>query len=151
MTSSSKQLRFAPLIRVSTEKQEQQGESLNSQKKQILQAVDYLNGTIPKRCWKYSGQEHATPDQERQKLTQLLEDSGNGIFDAVIVCDASRRSRDNKKSKDGLQILRSNGIRFFIGNTEYDLYNPEQTFFLGTVTGTARRASWDEQQIFGRD
>jgi DNA invertase Pin-like site-specific DNA recombinase len=131
MTSRTKKLRFAPLIRVSTEKQEQQGESLNSQKKQILQSIEYLNGTIPKRCWKYSGQEHATPDQEREKLSKLLDDSGKGIFDAVIVCDASRWSRDNKKSKDGLEILRKNGIRFFIGNTEYDLYNPEQSFFLG--------------------
>lgn len=131
MTSRAKKLRFAPLIRVSTEKQEQQGESLNSQKKQILQTVEYLNGTIPKRCWKYSGQEHATPDQEREKLSRLLEDSGKDIFDAIIVCDASRWSRDNKRSKDGLEILRKNGIRFFIGNTEYDLYNPEQTFFLG--------------------
>jgi len=131
MSSISKKLRFAPLIRVSTEKQEQQGESLNSQKKQIFQAVEYLNGIIPQRCWKYSGQEHATPDQERQKLNQLLEDSGKNLFDAVIVCDASRWSRDNKKNKDGLQILRKNGIRFFIGSTEYDLYNPEQTFFLG--------------------
>jgi DNA invertase Pin-like site-specific DNA recombinase len=131
MAQNSKNIRFAPLIRVSTEKQKQQGESLRSQKKLIERAVNYLNGTIPERCWKYTGQEHATPNQEREKLEQLLKDSGKGLFDAVIVCDASRWSRDNKKSKEGLQIIRENGIRFFIGNTEYDLYNPEQTFFLG--------------------
>jgi DNA invertase Pin-like site-specific DNA recombinase len=131
MATIPNNLRFAPLIRVSTEKQEQKGESLRTQKTHIEQAVKYLNGKIPKRCWKYSGQEHATPNQEREKLDQLLNDSSKGLFDAVIICDASRWSRDNIKSKEGLQILRDNGIRFYIGTTEYNLYNPEQSFFLG--------------------
>jgi DNA invertase Pin-like site-specific DNA recombinase len=82
-------------------------------------------------CWEYSGQEHATPDQERKKLDKLLSDTSKGIFDAIIVCDPSRWSRDNKKSKEGLQILRDNGIRFFVGTMESDLYNPAQNLFLG--------------------
>lgn len=52
-------------------------------------------------------------------------------FDAVIVCDTSRWSRDNQKSKEGLNILRNNGIKFFVGTMEYDLYNPEHNFILG--------------------
>ena len=86
----AKKLRFAPLIRVSTERQADRGESLNTQRKQIEQYVDQLNGTIPKRCWKYSGQEHATVNSERKNLEQLLSDSGKNSFDAVIVVDASR-------------------------------------------------------------
>jgi DNA invertase Pin-like site-specific DNA recombinase len=125
-------LRFAPLIRVSTEKQEKKGESLTTQKAQIIQYVKSIpNGVIPDSCWDYSGQEHATPDQERKKLDKLLSDTSKGIFDAIIVCDASRWSRDNKKSKEGLQILRDNGIRFFVGTMESDLYNPAQNLFLG--------------------
>jgi DNA invertase Pin-like site-specific DNA recombinase len=126
-----KKLRFAPLIRVSTEGQAAQGESLRTQKKQILQYVELLNGTIPDSCWKYSGQEHATPEFERKKLDALLSDSSKDIFDAIIVCDASRWSRDNLKSKKGLEILRLNECRFYVGTTEYDLFNPEQSFFLG--------------------
>jgi len=61
-------LRFAPLIRVSTEDQEKKGESLRTQKGQIKQYVKSLKGIIPDNCWIYSGQEHATPDQERAKL-----------------------------------------------------------------------------------
>jgi len=129
-TAMTKKLRFAPLIRVSTESQEKRGESLKVQKQQIEEYVRILNGTIHKACWKYSGQEHATVDQERAKLDALLEDSGKDIFDAIICCDASRWSRDNRKSKEGLETLRKNGIRFFVGTTEYDLFNPEQTFFL---------------------
>ena len=124
-------LRFAPIIRVSTEGQAQAGESLRTQRSQIEQYVANLEGTIPDHCWQYTGQEHATPNQERKKLDRLLADSGKGLFDAVIVCDASRWSRDNLKSKTGLEIFRKNGIRFFVGSMEYDLFNPEHSFYLG--------------------
>lgn len=124
-------MRFAPIVRVSTEKQKQQGESLRTQRSQITQYVKSLGGVIPEECWQYSGQEHATPDYERQKLSKLLEDAGKGLFDAVIVTDASRWSRDNRKSKEGLQVFRDHGIRFFVGTSEYILFNPEHTFFLG--------------------
>ena len=102
----TQKIRFAPLVRVSTEAQEKRGESLKTQKKQIEQSVELMEGVIPDSCWKYAGQEHATPDQERKIFDKLLEDSSKGKFDAVIVCDASRWSRDNLKSKEGLNILR---------------------------------------------
>ena len=121
------QLRFAPIIRVSTEKQEKRGESLHTQVKQIKQYVENLGGTIPESCWKYTGQESATPDKERTLLNNLLADSGKDIFDAVIVCDASRWSRDNLKSKTGLNILRQNGIKFFVATAEYNLFDPDQS------------------------
>jgi len=127
-------LRFAPLIRVSTEAQEKQGESLHTQKKQIIQYVESMGGTIPDDCWKYSGQEHATVGEERKNLDRLLQDSGNKKFDAVIVCDVSRWSRDNLKSKQGLQILRENSIKFYVGSTEFDLFSPQATLFLGMST-----------------
>jgi site-specific DNA recombinase len=123
-------LRFAPIIRVSTEKQAQKGESLNTQKIQIKQFVDLLKGTIPDHCWQYSGQEHATPNQERALLDKLLADSSKNLFDAVIVCDHDRWSRDNKKSKEGLEILRKNGIRFFVGTSERDLNDPTDMFIV---------------------
>jgi DNA invertase Pin-like site-specific DNA recombinase len=128
---TTKPIRFAPLIRVSTEQQEKKGESLRTQREQIQHYVKALGGEIPERCWEYSGQEHATPGQERQKLDKLLEDSGKHVFDAVIVCDASRWSRDNEKSKAGLRILRQHGIRFFVAGMEYNLHSPEQSLFLG--------------------
>lgn len=127
-------LRFAPLIRVSTETQERQGESLRTQRNQILQYVKSLGGVIPESCWIYSGQEHATPGQERQNLDKLLSDAGKNMFDAVIVCDASRWSRDNRKSKEGLEVLRQHGIRFFVGSMEYALHLPEHALFLGMAT-----------------
>jgi len=126
-----KKLRFAPVVRVSTEKQEERGESLNVQTKQIRQYVKSLNGVVPEYCWKYKGQEHATASHERALLDQLLADSSKDLFDAVIVADTSRWSRDNEKNKAGIKILRNNNIRFFVGAMEFDLFNPEHNFMLG--------------------
>ena len=78
-------MRFAPLIRVSTEGQDKKGESLTVQRKQITAAVKQLGGAVV--GWDYCGQEHATPMQERQKLDLLLKDAADGKFDAVIVAD----------------------------------------------------------------
>ena len=126
-----KKLRFAPLIRVSTERQQNRGESLGTQTRQIQQYVELLGGEIPENCRAYSGQEHATGEWERKKLDALLRDSAKGFFDAVIVTDPTRWSRDNRKSKEGLEILKNNGIKFFIGSAEYDLYSPDHSFILG--------------------
>lgn len=125
------QLRFAPLIRVSAESQEKRGESLRTQKTQIQQYVKSLGGIIPDNCWQYSGQEHATPEFERKKLDKLLADAEKGLFDCVIVADASRWSRDNQKSKEGLKIFKKRGIKFYSGTIEQDLFNPEHCLFLG--------------------
>ncbi|MEX0980648.1 MAG: recombinase family protein [Bacteroidales bacterium] len=129
--TQSHQIRFAPLIRVSTEDQEKRGESLRTQRTQIIEYVKNLGGTIPETCWKYSGQESATADKERKLLAQLLQDSSRDIYDAIICVDPSRWSRNNEKSKQGLEIMRNNGIRFFAGLMEYDLFDPTQMLFLG--------------------
>lgn len=130
-----KKLRFAPIVRVSTEKQEKdKHESLRTQTEQVKSYVSHLNGTIPDNCWQYSGQEHATPEQERRKLDRLLEDSAKDKFDAVIVVDNSRWSRDNARSKQGLDTLKKNGIRFFIATMEMDLNNPEHQLIMGVTT-----------------
>ncbi len=130
----SEKLRFAPLIRVSTESQERRGQSLQVQKETLTKAVETLQGVIPDDCWEYSGQEHATSDYERKKFTKLLNDCSRDKFDAIIVYDPSRWSRDNRRSKEGLEILKTSGIRFFVGTTEYNLFDPQASLFLGMST-----------------
>ena len=121
-------LRCAALIRVSTEKQEKQGESLRTQRTQLTQCAEQL-GTIA--CW-YGGQEHATAGWEREQLERLLADARRTPkpFDAVIVAHPDRWSRDNARSKPGLDLLRDNGIRFFVMGMEYNLYDPTARFYL---------------------
>ena len=121
-------LKFACLARVSTEAQEKKGESLDTQEKQLQNAVRSAGGIL----WKlYRGQEHATSGQDRTLLDQLLNDAKDHLFDAVMVTDVSRWSRDNRRSKDDLSLLRKNGIKFFVLNQEFDLFDHNHNFMLG--------------------
>ncbi len=131
--SKQKPLRFAALIRVSSEKQERQGESLNTQATQIEQAVEAMEGRITAR---YAGQEHATAGWEREQFERLLQDAASPRrkFDAVIVADPSRWSRDNGRSEPGLDLLRDNHIRFFAMLQEYDLHDPHARGLLEMTT-----------------
>ncbi|MGO9019116.1 MAG: recombinase family protein [Syntrophobacteraceae bacterium] len=125
------QLNFACLIRVSTERQQKRGESLETQRKQLEQSVKSLGATIFR--W-YAGQEHATPEEERGILNQLMRDAQDKLFDAVMVADVSRWSRDNRQSKRDLDILKKHGIRFFVQTKEYDLFSPDAALYLGLST-----------------
>jgi DNA invertase Pin-like site-specific DNA recombinase len=120
--------RFGGLVRVSTERQEQQGESLVVQRKAIERDVAKLGGTIA--GW-YGGQEHATAGWERKEVDRLIADAVKGRFDAVIVAYDDRWSRDNAKSKEGLEAFRQNRIRCFVGTQERNLRSPQDIFFLG--------------------
>ena len=122
---------FAPLIRVSTEKQERKGESLKTQQNQLEQTIHSLNGKVYK--W-YSGQEHATPDNERKILEQLIGDAKEHKFNAIMVADISRWSRDNKKSKEYLEILKKNQIEFYWLGRHMDLNVPFNNLMLGMGT-----------------
>jgi len=131
----NRKLRFAALVRVSTERQGKRGESLRTQKKNILQAVEYHDGEVVE--W-YEGQEHATEGYERKLFGQLLRDAGTGTFNAVIVDDVSRWSRDTLRAQEGLAVLRKNAIRFFVGSLEYDQNMPEPKFFLDMMTSVSQ-------------
>ncbi len=126
--ANSKCLRFAALIRVSTETQQKKGESLRTQQGQASVDIPSLGGKIA--GW-YGGQEHATPGHETREVDRLVADANKGLFDAVWVPHADRWSRDNAKSKAGLETFRKCGIRFFVGTVEYDLFDPTQRFYLG--------------------
>lgn len=122
-------LRIAALIRVSTEKQEKQGESLNVQDGQIKAAVNTLAGKITAQ---YGGQEHATAGWEKKELDRLLADAAkkNRPFDAVMVAHPDRWSRDNIASAVGLDLLQQNGVRFFVLTSEQDLFDPQVKLLL---------------------
>lgn len=123
--TDKKRLRFAPLVRVSTEKQEKRGESLNTQRSDLESDIKSMGGTIYK--W-YAGQEHATPNSERKILDALLEDAKLKKFDAVIICYLDRWSRDNRRSAEDLDILMNNDIRFFVRQQEYHLRDVQDYF-----------------------
>jgi DNA invertase Pin-like site-specific DNA recombinase len=118
---AKKQLRFANLIRVSTEKQKKKGESLRVQMDSNTQDVEHLGGTIVET---YGGQEHATPGWEKAEIDRLLADAAKGKFDALIVSRNDRWSRDNDKNKEGLDVFRRHKVHFYISLMEMDLRDP---------------------------
>ena len=128
--SSNPKLLFAAIIRVSTEQQAKQGESLHTQKDELIESVNILGGRI---IAFYGGQEHGTPGYEKAEINRLLRDAQKKScpWNAVIVCDASRWSRDNEHSRTGLDILIDNDKRFFIDRTEQDFSIPATLMMLG--------------------
>jgi DNA invertase Pin-like site-specific DNA recombinase len=120
-SASTSGLRFAALIRVSTPEQEKEGESLTTQKTDLMRYVEELGGAIIE--W-YGGQEHATPSWEKIEIDRLIADAGRGVYNAVIVWNLLRWSRDNTKSKEGIDAFCKHNIRFFVGPTEKNLYSP---------------------------
>jgi site-specific DNA recombinase len=147
--NNGKSLRFGALIRVSSEQQEQQGESLRTQRTEITRDVELLESTIV--GW-YGGQEHATPGWEKAEVDRLIADAGKGKFDAVIVSNTDRWSRDNEKSNEGLTTFRKHGIRFFVATTEYDLFLPEHVLFLGmsAIFGQFQASHQNRKSVLNR-
>ena len=130
---AKKTLRFAALIRVSTDQQKKQGQSLKTQTKQVIQAVEQLGGEITH--W-YKGQQHATAGHEHQLVNEMLAAARKKRkpFGALMVADPTRWSRENAASEKGLDELRGNGIRFFALMQEFDLHDPMFRFMLAQYT-----------------
>jgi DNA invertase Pin-like site-specific DNA recombinase len=129
---SSRQLRFAGLVRVSTDPQAKRGESLRTQRKNNTKDVELLHGVIVERYGEGKS-EHATEGEdrwEREELKRLIADARQGKFTAVIIAHADRWDRGSKEAKEALEVFRERGIRFFISTTEYNLKNPEHVLFL---------------------
>ncbi len=133
-------LRFAGLVRVSTEGQKEKGASIETQKNSIKKSVEYLGGNPSSIKW-YEGQEHSTEGYERKIFDKLVADAKEKLFDAVIFYDLSRWSRDNLKSKTNINVLEKNGIKFYEGIKEYDLSDYNDRFIIGMMTEINERAA----------
>lgn len=148
---NGKPLRFAALIRVSTEKQERKGESLRTQASQIEKAVAVMGGKIVDR---YAGQEHATAGWEREQRDKMLADAEkeHKPFDAVIVAHEDRWSRDDTRSGQDLDRLHRAGIRFFVLDREQSLTDPTTRLYLGmsAVIGAYHARNQSKKSIDNR-
>jgi site-specific DNA recombinase len=134
---------YAPLIRVSTERQEKRGESLRTQKADLLKDVETMGGTI--HHW-YEGQEHATPAHERKILDDLINAAKRKEFDAVIIWSIDRWSRDNLRSAQDLEILKDNGIRFFVRTKEYNLFCMDDYFMITLYVLIGRKQASEQSR-----
>src|SRR5262249_8465805 len=101
-----------------------------------------IGGTIVK--W-YEGQEHATAGHERKRFAQMLQDAAHHRFDALMVTDASRLTRDPQANLTLIRTFKEDRIRLFIQGQEHDLHNPKDRFMLGMLANV--HAFYIEEQI----
>jgi site-specific DNA recombinase len=64
----------------------------------------------------------------------------------VICPDGPEIIKDNQRSKKDLEILKKNEIRFFVGTTEYDLYDSTQYFMIGMNVEVSEYFARDQAQ-----
>ncbi len=123
--------RFAILARVSTQEQEKEGQSLEVQQKTLNQCVSMLSGVVVKE---YIGSESATSGEKRRPLLdEILNDARNKVWDAIMVYDLSRLTRDPIKSKVILAELKKNNIKLYVQTQLYSLDNPETNLVVGLL------------------
>ena len=130
--------RFAILCRVSTEKQEEKGESLSLQEKQLKDNVKRLGGIIPKGHI-YSSKEHSSIGYDRKTLNKMLNNAKAGIyFDAVMVADHTRLGRNSKISRESIEKLKNEKIDLYFGIKKFDYYSPDDIFSTDILTAAAQ-------------
>lgn len=114
--------KIAGLVRVSSAQQAGKGWEI-VQRRMIEEACEDLPGfKIVK--W-YEGVESATK-RKRPILDSLLADAERGLWDAVMVYDATRWSRNLKESEEARAHLYKHGKAFYVGRQLIDPREPGQ-------------------------
>jgi DNA invertase Pin-like site-specific DNA recombinase len=126
-------LRFAIYARVSTESQEEEGQSLDTQVKMMVDHVRHLGGTVAKT---YRVQESAMPKEgeisiSRPSINELFRDVTRHAFDAVMVCKLDRLSRSIETLKYIERNLVDLGILLFEGAEQHNLRSAEGSLTRG--------------------
>jgi len=142
--NQSAPIRFAALVRVSTEGQEERGESLATQRKQLLAAAQCFGGEIVE--W-YDGQEHASGIARREIFQRLLRDIPSGAFDALLVADQSRLARNMRDLIEVLDALEKHDLRFFDRHRERDVRERSLSYFEGIIHERQWRDSTERSLI----
>jgi DNA invertase Pin-like site-specific DNA recombinase len=121
-------LNFAIYARVSSESQEEDGQSLETQIDMMRENVQRLGGALTKV---YRIQESAMPGSERPSLTLLFGDAAKGLFDAVMVCKLDRLSRSIESLKKVERIFGDLCVLLFEGTEQHNLKSAEGSLTRG--------------------
>ena len=127
--------RIAALARVSSPQQaERDKTSLLVQRQVITEICEDLGFVIVE--W-YEGVESATTGK-RPILDRLLADAQTDKWDAVMVYDATRWSRNVKEAEEVAEHLTKCGKGFYVGKTLFDPNDPAQIFSKQVLTANAQ-------------
>jgi len=115
-------VRIAVYARVSTEAQEDEGQSLVTQVTLMKEAATRLGAEVVEV---YQVQESAMPGRARPSLTRLMKDAAAGSFDAVMVCKLDRLARAIDVLNHVESQLRRFGIDLYEGTEKHNLQSAE--------------------------
>jgi DNA invertase Pin-like site-specific DNA recombinase len=125
-------------LRVSTEKQEKEGYSLEAQEKTGIQKAKQLN-----MDYKIFNEESESSKYETienrpilQKLISLIE---SGIAKNIFATEIDRLSRNDTVSAMIKLIFKNNGITLYTINGKYDLNNYDDEFMYNVLSSIAKR------------
>lgn len=119
---NTSELRIALYARVSTEAQEEDGQSLQTQIAMMRDAAKRIGATVVRE---YQVQESAMPCGERPSLTRLLKEAASGCFEAVMVCKVDRLARAIEVLRHIEGKLDKFGIALFEGVEQQNLRSAE--------------------------
>lgn len=114
--------KIALYARVSTEAQEDEGQSLGTQVALMKDAAARLGAQVVEV---YQVQESAMPGCPRPSLTRLMKDAAAGKFDAVMVCKLDRLARAIDVLTHVENQLRQFGIDLYEGADKHNLLSAE--------------------------
>lgn len=114
--------KVALYARVSTEAQEDEGQSLSTQVALMRDAAKRLCADVAEI---YQVQESAMPGQPRPSLTRLMKDAAAGKFEAVMVCKLDRLARAIDVLTHVENQLRQFGIDLYEGADKHNLQSAE--------------------------
>jgi DNA invertase Pin-like site-specific DNA recombinase len=122
---------FALLIRVSSQQQDEIGHSLETQREVLTADVESLGGEVYRI---YGGVESAYKKGDRPILEELLTDSKLKLFNAVIVTELSRLSRNTEKAIILYEHFKKNDLKLFIGTQEFNPNSAEHKLMFSILS-----------------
>lgn len=110
--------RFAAYVRVSADRQEEQGHSLDQQRAFAQTVVAREGGTL---VHVYGGTESAMGKKPRIQFDLMLRDAAKGKFDALVISSDDRHARNPVDIERLRDVFLQHGVALFIGGAPQDL------------------------------
>ena len=127
------------LLRVSSDVQESDGNSLDVQEEMGVELAKRL-GFTPVIYNEGSQSTFRVEVTSRLKLVELLDDVKKGIIDKIWVFNTDRLGRESRSWYSIYKTLLESNVKIYVGNYDkpYDLNNPMDTMIIGILTNIAQ-------------
>lgn len=122
--------RIAGLLRVSSDEQAKDYKTSLDSQAEVIAGYCKMRGFQMLPPETYCGPESATEGAIRPILGRLLDYAKRDLWDAVMVADHSRLSRDTKEGTEIAAVLRDNGKEYWAGSSQIDLNDPAEVMMM---------------------